>query len=98
MGIHCVFITASVTFFISGARIIIGQPPGTPAEVAGLGVIYISLIAASFITGLVFNNYKSKDKKYSESYLFRRKLAGNIFHVIKVSFFSFVIMEKNNYS
>ena len=94
MGIHCVLIMAAVTFSMPAARIIIGLPPATTAEAAGLGVIYISLIAASFITWLVFRNGKSKYKYYSSSYLFRRELAGDICLVIGVSFFSFVIWEK----
>ena len=94
IAVHFVLVMAAVTFSMPAARMIIGLPPATPAEVAGPGVLIISFIAATFITWLVFRNGKSKYKYYSSSYLFRRELAGDICLVIGVSIFSFVIWEK----
>ena len=94
IAVHFVLVTAAVTFSMPAARMIIGLPPATPAEVAGPGVVIISFIAATFITWLVFRNGKSKYKYYSSGYLFRRELAGDICLVIGVSIFSFVIWEK----
>ncbi len=93
IAVHFVLVMVAVTFSMPAARIIIGLPPATPAEVAGPAVI-ISFIAAIFITWLVFRNGKSKHKYYSSGYLFRRELAGDICLVIGVSIFSFVIWEK----
>ena len=91
--IHYVLSMAAVKFSMPAARIILGLPAATPAEAGGISVLITCLVVATFITWLVFRNGKSKYKDYSDSYLFRRELTGDICLVIGVSIFSFVIWD-----
>ncbi len=85
-----------VLFVAEGAfRFIIGLPK-VSGEESRSGMQMVSIIfAATVITWFAFRSGRKIKKQVTEKYFYRRELAGDIFLITAVSFFSFVFWEKS---
>lgn len=93
---HWFIILLLLIFAEPAIRHILQLPPLTDKNAAGWQIIAGSIIAANFVTWLVYRT-KSKRKKrtkYSERHLFWQEIIADILLIAGVSVFSYVFWEK----